>query len=89
MKLAGLILAGAAGLALAARKAYQRGVLVGVGRGMELGRKRGFADGLARGITIGSAAFAGVSLQRPILEDLTLGGRLEERMRETAARKPS
>ena len=89
MKLAGLLLAGAAGVAVAVRRAYQRGRLTGVADGMELGRRRGFADGLNRGIVIASAAFAGVSLQRPILEDLTVGGRLEERMRGAAARKPS
>lgn len=89
MKLVGLVLAGAAGVALAVRRAYQRGKLAGVAAGMDLGRKRGFADGLSRGIVISSAAFAGVSLQRPILEDLSVGGRLEERMREAAARKPS
>lgn len=86
MKLVGLILAGAA---LAVRKAYLRGRASGVLDGIDIGRKRGFSDGLARGTVIASAAFAGVGLQRPILEDLTLGGRLEERMRETAARKPS
>ena len=89
MKLAALVLAGAAGIALTVRKAYQRGRLAGSVAGFEYGRKHGFAEGLARGTVIASAAFAGVSLQRPILEDLTLGGRLEERMRETAARKPS
>lgn len=89
MKLGALVLAGAAGVALAIRKAYQRGRLAGVMDGMDAGRKRGFGEGLSRGIVIASGAFAGASLQRPILEDLTLGGRLEERQRETAARKPS
>jgi len=73
MKLAALLLAGAAGFALGVRRAY----------------RRGFAVGLTRGVVISSAAFAGAPLQGPILEDLTRGGRLEERMRETAARKPS
>jgi hypothetical protein len=89
VKLGALVLAGAAGVALAVRKAYQRGRASGVLAGLDIGRQRGFADGLSRGTVIASAAFAGVSLQRPILEDLTLGGRLEERMRGTAARKPS
>jgi len=74
---------------IVARAAYRRGRLAGFVDGMEYGRKRGFSHGLARGVVITSGVFAGASLQRPILEDLTLGGRLEERLRETAARKPS
>ncbi len=86
---AAVVLAGALAWALASRSAYRRGRLDGVVVGFEAGRKAGFADGLARGIVVSSAAFAGVSLQRPILEDLPVGGRLEVRMRESAARKPS